>query len=135
MAFRLGFRAALPNSRPPKQAARPRLWATQAAVESLVIQRTSLFMVDGLGSLEGTSLNEVATHVEEFPLHVFAGPGCARQLIRQRRSRGAQERCRRGYRHGRAARGKNSLYTRPQGTLRNWSNSLAIEEDLGATPS
>jgi hypothetical protein len=92
-------------------------------------------MVDGLGSLEGTSLNEVASHVEEFPLHVFAGPGCARQLIHQRRSRDAQGRCRRGYRHGRAARGKHSLSTRPQVALRNWSNSLATEEDLGATLS
>src|SRR5918994_6012365 len=35
MALRLGFRAALPKSRPPKQAASPRLWATQAAVESV----------------------------------------------------------------------------------------------------
>src|SRR5215210_4509514 len=83
MVFRLGFRAALPNSRPPKQAARPRLWATQAAVESLVIQRTSLFMVDGLGSLEGTSLNDVATRVEEFPLHVFARPAHLCPLCRR----------------------------------------------------
>src|SRR3712207_4780592 len=35
MAFRLGFNAALPKSRPPKQAASPRLWATHAAVESV----------------------------------------------------------------------------------------------------
>jgi len=46
-------------------------------------------MVDGLGSLEETSLNDVATRVEEFPLHVFARPGSAWQLIHQRRSRGA----------------------------------------------
>src|SRR5829696_5599981 len=35
MALRLGFRAALPNSSPPKQAPSPRLCATQAAVESV----------------------------------------------------------------------------------------------------
>jgi hypothetical protein len=58
--------------------------ATQAIVESLVIRRTSLFMVDRLGSLEGTSLNDVATRVEEFPLHVFARPGSARRPIHQR---------------------------------------------------
>jgi hypothetical protein len=43
-------------------------------------------MIDVLGSLEGTSLNDVATRVEEFPLHVFAGPSSARLPIRQRRS-------------------------------------------------
>jgi hypothetical protein len=63
---------------------------------------------------------------------VFARPGSARRLIHQRRSRGAQGRRRRGYRHGRGARGELSLYT---GALKSWSNSLAIEEDLGATLS
>src|SRR5215207_1337136 len=35
MALRLGFRATLPKRSPPKQEARLRLWATQAAVESV----------------------------------------------------------------------------------------------------
>ena len=49
-------------------------------------------MVDGLGSLGGTSLNEIATRVEEVPSHVFARPGSARRLIHRRRSQGAQGR-------------------------------------------
>src|SRR5215207_1257815 len=60
MALRLGFRAALPNSSPPKQAASPRLWATQAAVES-VRTRNLLPFVDRVcpvaaGLLQATSL-------------------------------------------------------------------------------
>src|SRR3712207_2515957 len=45
MALRLGFRAALPKSRPPKQAARPRLCATQAAVESVRTEKLLPFVL------------------------------------------------------------------------------------------
>src|SRR5688500_15301277 len=69
MALRLGFNAALPNSRPPKQAPSPRLWATQAAVESVrTIDLLSLYMLPDIVPLNRSMQTAQLAEREPFSL-------------------------------------------------------------------